>query len=214
MKRYRILVADDHPLARAAIRSLLEGDPSFELVGEAANGKEAFQQCGELNLDLILLDINMPVWDGMEATRQIKQYYPQIRIVILTVSDDVADLFTALQFGAQGYLLKNMESEHWISYLHSLILEDAEFSRRMAGKLFHHFRTRNTDDEIKPDILTRREREILKYVGQGFTNKQLAERLFITENTAKNHIKNILEKLFMKNRSQLAAYAVQYGLTM
>ncbi|HBC91744.1 MAG TPA: DNA-binding response regulator, partial [Pelotomaculum sp.] len=138
MKPYRILIADDHPLARAAIRSLLEADTAFELVGEAANGKDAFQLCGELHPDLLLLDINMPVWDGIEATRQVKQYYPRVRIVILTVSDDAADLFTAIQFGAQGYLLKNMESEHWLSYLHSLMLEDTEFSRKMAGELLHH----------------------------------------------------------------------------
>lgn len=214
MKRYRILIADDHPLARAAIRSLLEEDHSFELVGEASNGKDAFQLCVELNPDLILMDINMPVWNGLEATRQIKHYYPQIRIVMLTVSDDVADLFTALQFGAQGYLSKNMESEHWLSYLHSLMLEDTEFSRKMAGKLLYQFKKGNKADELKQGVLTRREREILNYVGKGFTNKQLAEKLFITENTAKNHIKNILEKLILNNRAQLAAYAVQYGLTM
>lgn len=214
MKHYRILIADDHPLARAAIRSLLEEDPSFELVGEAANGKDAFQLCGELNPDLLLLDINMPVWDGIEATRQVKQYYPQIRIVILTVSDDAADLFAAIQFGAQGYLLKNMESEHWLSYLHSLMLGDTEFSRKMAGKLLQQFKTEHTVDNLKQDSLTRRELEILIYLGQGFTNKQLAKKLFIAENTVKNHIKNLLEKLLLNNRAQLAAYAVRRGLTM
>ena len=213
MKPYRILIADDHPLARAAIRSLLEADTAFELVGEAANGKDAFQLCGELHPDLLLLDINMPVWDGIEATRQVKQYYPRVRIVILTVSDDAADLFTAIQFGAQGYLLKNMESEHWLSYLHSLMLEDTEFSRKMAGELLHHFKTGHTAEQLKPDSLTRRELEILIYVGQGFTNRQLAEKLFIAENTVKNHIKNLLEKLLLNNRAQLAAYAVRHGLT-
>jgi two-component system nitrate/nitrite response regulator NarL len=211
---YRVLVADDHPLARAAIRSLLEEDPFFELVGEAANGKEIFQLCGELDPHLLLLDINMPVWDGMEATRQIKQHYPHIRIVILTVSDDVADLFTALQFGAQGYLLKNMEPEQWLTYLHSLINEDAEYSRKMAGEMMRRFKTGKKAGEPLPDILTRREREILAYVGQGLTNRQLAEKLFIAENTVKNHIKNLLDKLFLQNRSQLAAYAVRYGLTV
>ena len=213
MKPYRILIADDHPLARAAIRSLLEADTAFELVGEAANGKDAFQLCGELHPDLLLLDINMPVWDGIEATRQVKQYYPRVRIVILTVSDDAADLFTAIQFGAQGYLLKNMESEHWLSYLHSLMLEDTEFSRKVAGELLHNFKTGHTAEQLKPDSLTRRELEILIYVGQGFTNRQLAEKLFIAENTVKNHIKNLLEKLLLNNRAQLAAYAVRHGLT-
>lgn len=212
MKQHRVLIADDHPYARAGIRSLLEEDSSFVLVGEAINGKEAFQLCGELDPELVLMDINMPIWDGMEATRQIKQHYPQIRIVILTVSDNVADLFTALQFGAQGYLLKNMEPDHWLSYLHSLISDDPKFSRVMADKLFQQFKTGTMTGAIKPDILTRRERELLICVGQGLTNRQIAETLFITENTVKNHIKNVLEKLLLNNRAHLAAYAVQHGL--
>lgn len=214
MECYRVLIADDHPLARAAVRSILEEDRSFELVGEADNGKGAFQLCGELDPDLILMDINMPVWDGLEATRRIKHFYPQVRIVMLTVSDDAADLFTALQLGAQGYLLKNMESQDWLSYLRSLMREDTEFSRQMAGKLLCRFKKGNQADGLKQGVLTPREREVLNYVGQGYTNKQLAKKLFITENTAKNHIKNILEKLLLHNRVQLAAYAVHYGLTV
>jgi len=214
MECFRILIADDHPLARSAIRSLLAEDPSFELVGEAVNGKEAFELCGSLHPDLLLLDINMPEWDGMEATRRIKQHYPQIRIVILTVSDDVADLLTALQFGAQGYLLKNMEPEHWLAYLHSLILEDAEYPRKMAGTLLQQLREGGSADEPRPGILTRREQEILAYLGQGLTNRELGKKLFIAENTVKNHVKNLLEKLLLHNRSQLVAYAVRNGLAM
>jgi two-component system nitrate/nitrite response regulator NarL len=214
MERCRVLIADDHPLARSAIRSLLAGDPSFELVGEAVNGKEAFELCGLLQPDLLLLDINMPEWDGMEATRQIKQHHPQIRIVILTVSDDVADLLTALQFGAQGYLLKNMEPEHWLAYLHSLILGDVEYPRKMAGTLLQQLRAGGNVVEPKPEILTRREQEILGYLGRGLTNRELAEKLFIAENTVKNHIKNLLEKLRLHNRSQLVAYAVRNGLAI
>ena len=212
MKQYRVLIADDHPYARAGIRSLLEEDSYFEIVGEAVNGKEAFDLCGVLNPDLVLMDINMPVWDGMEATRQIKNQYPKIRIVILTVSDNIADLFTALQFGAQGYLLKNMEPEHWLSYLHSLISDDPEFSRIMAEKVFQQFKKVTMADTKELDILTPREREIITCVGQGLTNRQIAGVLFITENTVKNHIKNVLEKLHLNNRAHLAAYAIQHGL--
>jgi DNA-binding NarL/FixJ family response regulator len=214
MDCFRILIADDHPLARSAIRSLLAEDSSFELIGEAVNGRDAFELCGSLHPDLLLLDINMPEWDGMEATRRIRQHYPQIRIVILTVSDDLADLLTALQFGAQGYLLKNMEPDHWLAYLHSLMLEDAEYPRKMAGTLLQQLRSGSSDDAQKPEILTRREQEILAYLGQGLTNRKLAERLFIAENTVKNHIKNLLGKLLLHNRSQLVAYAVRNGLAM
>lgn len=212
MKQYRVLIADDHPYARAGIRSLLEEDSSFEIVGEAVNGKEAFYSCGLLNPDLVLMDINMPVWDGMEATRQIKNMYPKIRIVILTVSDNIADLFTALQFGAQGYLLKNMEPEHWLSYLHSLISDDPEFSRIMAEKVFQQFKRVTMADTKELEVLTPRERELVICVGQGLTNRQIAVALYITENTVKNHIKNVLEKLHLNNRAHLAAYAIQHGL--
>lgn len=217
MKQHSVLIADDHLYARAAIRSLLEEDASFILVGEAVNGKEAFQLCGELSPELVLMDINMPVWNGMEATQQIKRLYPQIRIVILTVSDNIADLFTALQFGAQGYLLKNMEPELWLNYLHSLISNDLEFCRVMAQKVFQQFKTgtmADDSDAIQLDILTCREREIIICVGQGLTNRQIAEKLFISVNTVKNHMKNVLEKLLLNNRAHLAAYAIQHGLIM
>lgn len=213
MIQYRILVADDHPLARKAILSLLEGDASFIIVGEAADGKEAFKLCKDLHPDLVLMDINMPNCNGLEATRLVKRTFPNIRIVILSVSQDVGDLFTAVQFGAQGYLLKNMEPEDWITYLHSLLTEDTEVPREIAGRVFHCFRSECNINEPSPSILTLREREIISCVEAGKTNKQIAEHLIITENTVKNHIKNILEKLYCENRVQMAAYAIRHGLT-
>jgi DNA-binding NarL/FixJ family response regulator len=159
------------------------------------------------------MDINMPHLNGLEATRQIKKHHPQIKLVILSVSDNVADLFTAIQFGAQGYLLKNLEPDDWLTYLHALLDEDAEIPREMAGRLLHRFqRGGETDGEVSPDVLTPREREILGQVAVGATNKQIAERLVIAENTVKNHMKNVLDKLQLQNRVQLAAYAVRHGL--
>ncbi len=212
MRPYHVLIADDHPLAREAIISLLAADPAFQLVGEAADGQEAFHLCGQLQPDLVLMDINMPNWNGLVATREIKKAYPHIRIVILTVSDDVGDLFTAIQFGAQGYLLKNLDPDDWLTYLHALLDEDADVPREMASRLLRHFRKGNATNEPTPDILTPREREILSCVAVGDTNRQIAERLVIAENTVKNHIKNLLEKLGLNNRVQLAAYAVRHGL--
>lgn len=212
MQQYRVLVADDHPLSRQAIRSLLEGDPAFEIISEATNGEEAFHLAEELQPDLILMDINMPKWDGLKATQQIKRYYPHIRIVILSVSDDVADLFTAIQYGAQGYLLKNLEPDDWLSYLHALLDGQSDFSRELAGKMLHSFKKDDTANEPSPSVLTPRELEIMRCVAVGETNKQIGERLVITENTVKNHIKNILEKLHVENRVQLAAYAVRHRL--
>jgi two-component system nitrate/nitrite response regulator NarL len=212
MNEYRVLIADDHPMARMAIRSLLEQDPSFHVIGEATNGEEAYHMCEELQPDLVLMDINMPKWTGLEATREVKKAYPHIKIVILSVSDDVADLITAIQFGAQGYLLKNLEPDDWLAYLHALLDEDSEISREMATRLMNRFRREDSTDETGPDVLTPREKEILMYVGAGKTNREISDELVIAENTVKNHIKNILEKLQLANRVQLAAYAVRHNL--
>jgi two-component system, NarL family, nitrate/nitrite response regulator NarL len=212
MKQYKVVIADDHPLARDGIRSVLEFDESFFIIGEAADGHEAIELCKELKPDLLLLDINMPRLNGLEAVRKIRMGYPHIHVVMLTVSDDVKDLFTAIQFGAQGYLLKNMEPDDWIEYLHALLGNHTEVSRRIANRLFHRFRIGSTTDEPSPVSLTPRECEILARVASGETNKQIAQRLVIAENTVKNHIKNLLEKLQLDNRVQLAAYAVRHGL--
>jgi two-component system nitrate/nitrite response regulator NarL len=209
---YRVLIADDHPMARQAIRSLLEQDASFQIIGEAADGEEAYRLCGRLLPDLVLMDISMPVWDGLKATKAVKKTYPQIKVVILSVSDDVGDLITAIQYGAQGYLLKNLEPEDWLSYLHALLDEDAEIPREMASRLLHRFRSGQAENEPAPDVLTPREKEILLCIATGETNREISEALFISENTVKNHIKNILEKLHLSNRVQLAAYAVRHGL--
>ncbi|MEF3303576.1 response regulator transcription factor [Paenibacillus sp. GYB003] len=215
MTPYRVLIADDHPLARKAIRGLLDDDAQFETIAEASGGEEAIALCGNLQPDLVLMDIHMPDMSGLEATRRIKQLYPHVRVVMLTVSDHVADLFTAIQFGAQGYLLKNMDPDDWMHYLRALLDDDAEVSRRMADKLFQHFRGGAGATVPEPDsgLLTPRERELIACVAAGDTNRQIAERLVIAENTVKNHIKNILDKLKLENRVQLTAYAVRQGLT-
>jgi two-component system nitrate/nitrite response regulator NarL len=212
MTACRVVIVDDHPLAREGIRSLLESDPTFAIVGEACNGLEAVELCKTLQPDLVLMDIKMPKMNGLDATKEIKTSLPHVKVVILSISDDVTDLFQAIQYGAQGYLLKNLEPDDWLRYLHALMGEDVELSREMAYRLFHRFRVEEVSNEPKPDVLTPREREILMRVAAGETNRQISERLFIAENTVKNHIKNILEKLRLENRVQLASYAVRQGL--
>lgn len=213
---YRVLIADDHPLARKAVLSLLQQDASFEVIGQAVNGEEAVSLCCEIQPDLVLMDVHMHPLSGLEATRRIKELYPHIRVVMLTVSDDVADLFTALQFGAQGYLLKNMDPDEWLTYLHALLDNNSEVARQMADRLFLRFRapvgiTSGRDPD--PSMLTSREQEIAARVAAGDNNRQIASKLMISENTVKNHMKNILEKLSLENRVQLTAYTIKYGLT-
>jgi DNA-binding NarL/FixJ family response regulator len=214
---YRVLIADDHPLARKAVRSILDMDSAFFVVGEAYNGEEAILLCGEAEPDLVIMDIHMAPISGLEATRRIKQLYPHIRIVVLTVSDDVADLFTALQFGAQGYLLKNMDPDEWLKYLHALLDDNSEVAREMADRLFLRFYPGQGafhGGDPDPSMLTSRERQIAAFVAEGDNNRQIAEKLLISEHTVKNHMKNILEKLGFENRVQLTAYIIKYGLTI
>ncbi len=210
MVPYRVLIADDHPHARQAIVEILEDDVRFSIVGQAKNGQEAIELCAEHLPDILLIDIQMPIIDGLEATKIIKEKYPFMKVIILSVSDNVGDLFTAIQYGAQGYLLKNMDPDDWLQYLHSIVEGSNAAARDLAGKLLYQFRERDLQNTPAISSLTPREKEILLLVSEGLTNKQIAEDLFIAENTVKNHIKNLLEKLGLTNRVQLASYAVKY----
>ena len=207
---FRILIADDHPHARKAILAMLEDDPYFNIVGQAKTGKEAIEMSQQLNPDIILMDIEMPVLNGLEATKIIKEKSPFIKIIVLSVSDNVADLFTAIQYGAQGYLLKNMDPDEWLQYLHSVVEGKSDATRGMAGKLLYQFREKDLQNSSLAKSLTRREKEILLLISDGISNKKIAEQLFISENTVKNHLKNLLEKLELDNRVQLAIYAIKH----
>lgn len=209
MSSYRVLIADDHPHARQAIMDMLVDDPYFLIVGNATNGEEAIQLSEELLPDILLIDINMPRLNGLEATKIIKEKNPFIKVIILSVSDSVEDLFTAIQYGAQGYLLKTMDPDDWLRYLHSIAEGSNSAVKSLAGKLLYQFRERDIQDSPSSSSLTPREKEILVLVSKGLTNKQLAEQLLIAENTVKNHIKNLLQKLNLENRVQLASYALK-----
>ncbi|MBS4213198.1 MULTISPECIES: response regulator [Neobacillus] len=210
MHPYRIIIADDHPHAREAIVTMLEDDSTFQIVASAKNGMEAIELCEKHIPDIVLMDIEMPVMNGLEATKMIKEKFPYIKVIILSVSDNVADLFTAVQYGAQGYLLKNMDPDDWLQYLHSIVEGTSDATRGMAGKLLYQFREKDLQVSPSTRSLTPREKEILLLLTEGITNKQIAEHLFIAENTVKNHIKNLLEKLGLENRVQLASYALKH----
>lgn len=209
MKPYRILIVDDHPLARQAVRTLLEDEADYSIVGEATNGLDALKACEQLQPDVVLLDIHMPGMTGLETTRLIKEQQARVKVVILSVSDAATDLFTAIKNGAQGYLLKSMDPMEWVSYLGALLEDETDIPKMMADRLFYRFKTGKLDENPIIQTLTPREHEILFLVAQGQTNRQIAEALVIAENTVKNHIKNLLEKLSLDNRVQLAAFALK-----
>ena len=206
---YQIMVADDSERARKAVRIILESDPHFVVQAEAVNGQDAISKARQYHPDLILMDINMPNMNGLEATRMIKQELPETRIVILSVSDDAGDLFDAIRSGAQGYLVKRLEPEDWIAYLYGVMNDETRVPRDIAEKLLSEFRSDTVPktDATAASELTSREREIIDLVCTGAANKEIAAMLFISENTVKNHMKNIMAKLRLQNRVQLILYA-------
>lgn len=211
----RILVVDDHALFREGLVSLLAGQGEFQVAGEAANGREALSKARELMPDVILMDISMPEMDGLEATRRIKQEIPYVRIVILSASDEDQNLFEALKGGAQGYLLKKIEPRALFTALRGVARGEASLSRTMATKLVSELTRQGhrAGSRSAPTVgLSPREKEVLELVAKGKSNKEIASALVITENTVKNHLKNILEKLHLENRVQAATFALREGL--
>lgn len=213
METIRVVAADDHALFRKGLVTLLSSSRAgIEVVGEANNGLEALELARELMPDIILMDITMPVCNGLEATRLIKAEMPYVKIIILTVSDAEQDLFQAIKVGAHGYLLKNLEPEDLIHHLKGVQKGEAAISPTVASKILAEFSRRMALEPGPEDALTRRERQVLQLVARGDTNRAIASALCITENTVKNHLGNILEKLHLQNRVQATAFALQHGL--
>ncbi|MBS3681096.1 response regulator transcription factor [Ornithinibacillus massiliensis] len=211
MQPFRILIVDDHAHAREGIREILEEFDDFLIIGEAKNGKEAIQLTEELIPDIILMDIKMPMMNGLEATKIIKSKFPFVKIVMITVSDDITDLFDALKKGAQGYLLKNIQSDTWIEHLRAFALDEVPMSKEIALQILKEFPHKKAIEEENIP-LSNRELEVLQLVAKGLSNKEISNTLFISEHTVKSHLKNILSKLHLDNRVQLTSYAFQKGL--
>lgn len=212
MQPFRILIVDDHAHAREAIREILEEYEDFIIVGEGKNGEEAIKLMEELMPDIILMDIQMPVMNGLEATKRIKLTFPYVKIVMITVSDDITDLFDALKKGAQGYLLKNLESEAWREHLRAFALDEVPMSKEIAFQILKEFPQQSKAIKKQKTPLSSRELEVLQLVAKGLSNREISETLFISEHTVKSHLKNILSKLHLDNRVQLTSYAFQQGL--
>lgn len=213
MHQIKVLLVDDHALFRDGLASMLSLSEDFVVVGEASNGREALHQAEQLQPDVILMDIDMPDIDGIEATRQIKSAKPEVRIVMLTVYDEQERLFEAIRAGAQGYLLKSIRASELLDQLRGLSQGEAAISRRTAARILDEFRSLEQHAAIiEPDGgLSARETQVLELVVDRLSNKEIAEELSISEHTVKNHLKNILAKLQLANRRQAAAYAIARG---
>ena len=215
----RVLIADDHALFRRGLEMVLEEEDGIELVGQASDGAEAVQMAGEAVPDVVLMDIRMPKTTGIEAAREMKEVAPSAKIVMLTISDEEEDLFEAIRSGASGYLLKDIPLDEVAEAVRSVHGGQSLINPSMAGKLLTEFATlakRDAEEEPAKHVaapkLTDREMEVLRLVARGMNNRDIAKELFISENTVKNHVRNILEKLQIHSRMEAVMIAVREKL--
>ncbi len=215
-EKLRVIIVDDHALFRRGLEMVLENEVDIEVVGEAHDGQQAVDRTTELMPDVVLMDVRMPRRSGIEATQRIKELMPHVKIVVLTNSDEEADLYEAIKAGASGYLLKEISSEEVADAIRSVVQGHSRISPAMASKLLSEFQamSKRTDDRqpLAPPKLTERELQILRLVAKGLGNRDIAQQLFISENTVKNHIRNILEKLQLHSRMEAVIYAVKEKL--
>jgi two-component system NarL family response regulator len=213
----RVLIVDDHALFRRGLQMVLTEEPGIEVVGEGGDGFEAAQKAGDLLPDVVLMDIRMPRRGGIEACAAIKAAVPSAKIVMLTISDEEEDLFEAIKAGASGYLLKEIAIDEVPQSVRAVHNGQSLISPSMASKLITEFaslakKSEERQQQVPPPRLTDREMEVLRLVARGLGNREIAKELFISENTVKNHIRNILEKLQLHSRMEAVVYAVREKL--
>jgi DNA-binding NarL/FixJ family response regulator len=214
MEPIRLLIADDHPIFRYGLRTLLQAEAVFEVVGEAITGQDAIDQVAILQPDVVLMDLNMPGLNGIEATRHILIIAPQTRILILTMFDDDGSVFAAMRAGARGYILKGAEGDETIRAIHAVNNGEAIFSPIVACQLMRYFGKPQPVPPTQPfPQLTEREREVLALIGQGYTNNAIAERLVLSPKTVRNHVSVIFSKLQVAGRAEAIVRARDAGLT-
>ena len=215
MEPIRILLADDHTLFRRGIRMILEQTQDIQVAGEAASGEEAIAMAGDLVPDIILMDIKMSVISGIEATRRILQENPHIGIILLTMYDEPESVFAGMRAGARGYVLKEAEPEELRRAIEAAYRGEVILCPIIAKRLLQHFQSQpEPRSDLLYERLTQRELQVLQLAAQGLSNKEIAEKLVISEKTAKNHIGNIFSKLQVNDRTQAILYALRQGLVV
>lgn len=207
----RILIADDHHVVRRGLVFFLKTQKGLDIVGEAKDGKEAVEKATELLPDLILMDLDMPVMNGIEATRAIKEKYDDMKILILTSFSDQDHVIPAMEAGASGYQLKDIEPDELVRSIEAIMNGENQLHPKATSHLLNNL-TKSKTERMPMDELTKRELEVLKEIVNGKSNKEIAASLYITEKTVKTHITNILSKLDLADRTQAALFAVRSGM--
>lgn len=210
-----VLLIDDHTLFRSGIRSLLQRYPEFSVVGEAADGVEGIKRARQLQPDVVLLDLNMPGISGLQTLQLMLQDCPNTAVIMLTVSEDAEDLGVALQSGARGYLIKNIDADYLVRAIQRAASGEAVVAEAMTSKLIAQLQNAGQRTEVRSELdkLTPRERDILACLARGESNKLIARTLDVADSTVKIHVQNILKKLNLSSRVQAAIFAVGHGVT-
>jgi len=211
MEPIRILIADDHRLFRDGLRLLLASVANTEVIGEAASGPEAIAQAMALQPDVVLMDIQMPGVNGIEATRRIVATSPHIGVIVITMFEDDDSVFAAMRAGARGYVLKGADQEEMLRTIHAVARGDALFGPAIASRLMGFFAARPTAPGIFPE-LTEREHEVLALIARGHNNEEIANRLVLSQKTVRNHVSNIFSKLQVADRAQAIVRAREAGM--
>ncbi len=218
----RVLIADDHALLRAGMRAMLAGEPDIEVVGEAADGRDAVDLCRELRPDLILMDVGMPVMDGTEATRRIKAEHPEVSVLVVTANPSPDYMLDAIRAGAAGYLLKTAARDEIFAAIRRVLRNELPLDQHLTAHLIQRFAREATPEEpsVAPaghgtsplDLLTARETEVLRLLASGRTNRRIAQEMHLSLSTVKRHVERIIAKLGVSDRTQAAVQAAERGL--
>ncbi|MGB3642469.1 MAG: response regulator transcription factor [Rivularia sp. (in: cyanobacteria)] len=211
----RLLLVDDQEIIRQGIKSLLESQPDFEVVGEAENGKRAISQVEALHLDMVLMDVRMPIMDGIAATKAIIQQFPQVKIFILTTFDDDEYISQGMKFGAKGYLLKDTPLEPLANAIRLIYAGHTHLGPGLFEKIINASNENTAEKKLTPphelEELTPREKEVLRLIANGASNREISQQLFISERTVKNHVTSILTRLNLRDRTQAAIFANSFS---
>lgn len=216
----RLMVVDDHELARESLKYMLSDAPGIEVIGEAHNGREALRQCERLRPDLVLMDVRMPEMDGLAATRELKRKYPKVSVLMLTMHDNPDYLLEALKAGASGYVLKDAAEEEVVAAVRQVREGESPLDPKLAARLLRRLAaeegtgTGNPRKDVTPPAqpLTPREFEVLRFLKLGYTNRQIAEKLYVSVGTVKNHVEHIIQKLGVSDRTQAVVRSLEMGL--
>lgn len=208
MSALKVLLVDDHEVVRTGLRALIDSQEDMQVVGEAGTAEEAVRRVGYDSPDVVVLDVRLPDGSGVEACREIRQRFPEVKVLMLTSFADEEALMAAILAGASGYVLKRVKSDDLLGDIRRVGAGESLLDPEMVDRLFHRLRSGSEDDELL-SRLTKQERRIVEYIADGLTNRQIAEEMFLAEKTVKNYVSTLLAKLGMSRRSEDAAYVAR-----